>query len=74
MRALVTVAAAVCMAACGAKSAETRTAYAVEVSRCMLNERAIVDDSTTTPAEDAQNLEVERARCDAALREIEARP
>ena len=56
--------------ACGASDA-MRAAYAEEVARCTLNERAIVAREGTTEDEDAQALELERARCDAELRRIE---
>jgi hypothetical protein len=56
--------------ACGASDA-MRAAYAEEVARCTLNERAIVAREGTTEEQDAQALELERARCDAALRAVE---
>jgi hypothetical protein len=56
--------------ACGASDA-MRAAYAEEVARCTLNERAIVAREGTTEEEDAAALELERARCDAALRRVE---
>lgn len=55
---------------CGGASAETRSSYTIEVSRCLSNERAIVDRSGTTEEQDRADLEVERARCDAALTAI----
>lgn len=58
---------------CGA-SAELRARYATEVARCMSNERAIVDRQGTTLEQDRADLEVERARCDAALAAIGGAP
>lgn len=58
---------------CGA-SAELRARYATEVSRCTANERAIVDRQGTTLEQDRADLEVERARCDAALAAIGGAP
>lgn len=63
-------AAGVSLPACGASDA-MRAAYAEEVARCTLNERAIVAREGTTEEEDMQALELERARCDAELRRIE---
>ena len=58
---------------CGA-SAELRARYATEVARCTANERAIVDRQGTTLEQDRADLEVERARCDAALAAIGGAP
>lgn len=58
---------------CGA-SPETRTRYAAEVARCMANERSIIDREGTTLEQDREDLEVERARCDAALAAIGGAP
>ena len=58
---------------CGA-SAELRARYATEVARCTANERAIVDRQETTYEQDRADLEVERARCDAALAAIGGAP
>lgn len=66
----VVVAVALYLSGCGGASAETRTAYAVEQSRCLANERAIVDRGGTTYEEDREDLELERTRCDAALQAI----
>jgi hypothetical protein len=60
-------------ASCGA-SADIRTRYAVEVARCTANERAIVDREGTSLEQDREDLEVERARCDAALAAIGGAP
>jgi len=54
---------------CGA-SAELRTRYATEVARCVANERAIVDRQGTSYEQDRDDLDVERARCNAALDQI----
>jgi hypothetical protein len=54
---------------CGATSAQVQARYAAEVAQCAFNERAIVS-RPTTPEEDARDLAIERARCDARLREI----
>lgn len=59
---------------CGSVSPETRSAYALEVARCAANEEAIVDRRDTTMDEDVEAIRAERARCDAALSEIGARP
>ena len=56
-------------AGCGA-SAEIRTRYATEVSRCIANERAIVDRQGTSYEQDREDLDVERVRCNAALQQI----
>ena len=60
-------------AGCGA-SAEIRTRYATEVSRCIANERAIVDRQGTSYEQDRDDLDVERARCNAALESIGGAP
>ena len=57
---------------CGA-SPEVRANYAVEAARCITNERAIVDRASTAE-EDARDLAIERARCDAALEAIGGAP
>jgi hypothetical protein len=49
---------------------ETRTAYAVEVAKCIANEQAIVDRSGTTEEQDYADLTAERNRCDAALNAV----
>lgn len=54
---------------CGA-SAELRTRYATEVARCIANERAIVDRQGTSYEQDLEDLDAERARCNAALEQI----
>lgn len=51
-----------------------RARYTEEVARCIANERAIVDREDTTRAQDEDDLEAERARCDAALAEIGGAP
>jgi hypothetical protein len=55
---------------CGASTA-VRMAYSQEVARCIANERAIVDREGTTREQDYDDLDAERARCDAALEAIE---
>lgn len=56
---------------CGATvSAEVRHRYAVEVARCVSNERTIVDRQGTSYEQDRDDLDVERARCNAALEQI----
>lgn len=60
-------------AGCGA-SAEIRTRYATEVARCIANERAIVDRQGTSYEQDRDDLDVERARCNAALDSIGGAP
>lgn len=52
-------------------SQELRVSYATEVARCIANEREIVNRQGTTAEQDRDDLEAERARCDAALRAIE---
>lgn len=54
---------------CGA-SAQLRTAYATEMARCISNERAIIDRQGTSYEQDREDLDVERARCNAALQQI----
>lgn len=61
------------ISACGGATAEVRTAYSVEVARCVANERAIVDRQGTTADQDRADLAAERARCDAALAAIGGR-
>jgi hypothetical protein len=63
---IVALACAAFLHGCGA-SAETRNAYALEQARCYANERAIVDRSDSTEAQDRADWALERARCDAAL-------
>lgn len=58
------------LASCGA-SAELRASYSLEVTRCIANERAIVDRQGSTREQDEADLAIERARCDAALAAIE---
>jgi hypothetical protein len=58
---------------CGA-SAELRTRYATEVARCIANERAIVDRQGTSYEQDLEDLDAERARCNAALESIGGAP
>jgi hypothetical protein len=60
----------VLLGACGASDA-MRARYAEETSRCILNERAIVQREDTSYDEDVAALAAERARCDAALDRIE---
>ena len=57
------------IAGCGA-SAELRTRYATETARCIANERAIIDRQGTSYEQDREDLDVERARCNAALQQI----
>jgi hypothetical protein len=64
------VALSVLLASCGGASMETRTAYAVEVAKCIANEQAIVDRSGTTEEQDYADLTAERNRCDAALNAV----
>lgn len=61
----------IALSACGGASAEVRTAYSVEVARCIADERAIVDREGTTREQDSADLTAARARCDEALRAIE---
>lgn len=56
-------------AGCGA-SAEIRTRYATEVARCITNERSIIDRQGTSYEQDREDLDAERARCNAALEQI----
>lgn len=58
------------LSGCGASDA-VRARYSVEVAHCIANERAIVDRVGTTAEQDYEDLDAERARCDAALRLIE---
>lgn len=51
-------------------SAEIRTRYATEVARCITNERSIIDRQGTSYEQDRDDLDVERARCNAALQQI----
>lgn len=55
---------------CGASDA-VRASYAVEVANCMAQERRIIDREGTTAEQDAEDWEIERARCNAALEAIE---
>ena len=64
---------AIILAGCGA-SAEIRTRYATEVSHCIANERAIIDRQGTSYEQDREDLDAERARCNAALESIEGAP
>jgi hypothetical protein len=64
---------ALCLVSCGA-SAELRARYAAETARCVANERAIVDRGGSTYERDAEDLRIERARCDAALAAIGGAP
>lgn len=57
---------AIILVGCGA-SAQLRSAYATETARCIANERAIVDRQGTSYEQDREDLDVERARCNAAL-------
>jgi hypothetical protein len=59
------------LTACGA-SAELRGAYAIEQARCISNERQIIAREGSTREADREAMELERERCDAALRAIEA--
>jgi hypothetical protein len=59
------------LSACGGASVQTETAYAAEATRCIANERAIIDRQGTTLEQDRADLTAERARCDAALATIE---
>lgn len=61
------------VAGCGA-SAELRARYATETTRCIANERAIIDRQGTTYEQDREDLDVERARCNAALESIGGAP
>jgi hypothetical protein len=54
---------------CGGSTA-TRSAYTIEAANCVEHERAIVDRTGTTLAQDQADLTAERERCDAALRVI----
>ncbi len=72
-RAALVAAVALVLASCGA-SAELRARYATEVARCTANERAIVEREGTSYEDDREALEVERARCDAALAAIGGAP
>lgn len=56
--------------ACGA-TPQQRAAYAVEQARCISNERAIIAREGSTREADIEAMELERERCDAALRAIE---
>jgi hypothetical protein len=59
--------------ACGCISAaDVRLRYGAELATCAANERAIVDRVGSTEAEDREALELERVRCDAALRAAES--
>lgn len=60
-------------ASCGA-SEQLRAAYAIEVARCVANERSIVDREGTTREQDVADLAAERIRCDAALDAIGGTP
>lgn len=56
---------------CAGLSPEGRARYSLEMARCLANEREIVDRQGTTYEEDRTDLEAERARCNAALSDIE---
>lgn len=62
---------ALAIVACSGATAHTRSAYAVEVTRCIEAERRIVDRPGTTEAQDRADLRAERERCDSRLRELE---
>jgi hypothetical protein len=62
--------AALLVSGCGA-SAAVRARYSVEVAQCIANERAIIDRHGTSAEQDRADLELERARCDAALEGVE---
>jgi len=64
---------AMMLVGCGGATAAQRTDYAAEVARCVAAERAIVDRESTE-AEDAADLAVLRAECDANLERIEHDP
>jgi len=55
---------------CGA-SAETRGRYALEVSRCVAEERAVIEREGFSYEEDAEAMQLVRERCDAELDRIE---
>jgi hypothetical protein len=60
---------------CGATvSADVRHRYATETARCIANERAIIDRQGTSYEQDRDDLDVERARCNAALEQIGGAP
>jgi hypothetical protein len=61
---------ALLLVGCGPTSAQ-RTAYTMEITRCIANERAIVDRAGTTLEQDRADLTAERTRCDSALRALE---
>lgn len=58
------------LTACGGTTGATRTAYSVEVAHCIAAERAIIDRTGTTEAQDRADMAAERARCDARLSQI----
>jgi hypothetical protein len=61
------------LASCGGSISDAaRARYAEEIARCMMRERAIVDREGTTAEQDRADMDLERARCDAALDAIEA--
>ena len=55
---------------CGGATATQRTTYAAEVALCQANEAIILGREGTTLEEDTEALEIERARCTAALAEV----
>ena len=55
-------------------SADVRHRYATEVAHCIANERAIIDRQGTSYEQDRDDLDVERARCNAALEQIGGAP
>ena len=63
---------AVLLASCGGASVETRTLYSLESARCVANERAIIDTEYESVESAQAAWEAERARCDAALHQIES--
>jgi len=60
------IGAALSCEACGGRL----TPYAVEHAHCAANEETIVQREGTTAEEDAEAMELERARCTEALRAI----
>lgn len=62
------------LASCSGATAHTRSAYALEVTRCIEAERRIVDRQGTTLEQDRAALRAERERCDAALAAIGGAP
>lgn len=60
----------IALSGCGATAA-TRSRYSIEVSRCLANERDVIEREGTSEQQDRADFAAERARCDAALAEIE---